>query len=200
MTDPEIEEAYQKVEDLTVKLAHDASYGPVYLQEKLLEARAKQEDVADLVVKVNKSLSAVLQEKIAQEAIVRISTSDKVDQERAALVDILGRYGRLKYLLEAVNVRRKNLLRVTQDVRLLLECLKVGLSAAGAKLYVPVPESQTIRTTTVPNVDQATASKLQEFYDAPGSQPPAAEGTASGGDWLDDLIGVSDADAVEAEK
>jgi len=162
MTDDDIKALYRTLDRMVVPIAHDPTYGPVYLQEKLIEARGKQAEVAEVVVAVNRAISEVLPSRIAQEAVVRISPSSSKAGEREKLDVIRTEHERLKFLLESAHVRRRELARVSSDVRLLLECLKVGMQAPGYR-PPPVTEAETIRATTDPDVDQAQAG-VRAFY------------------------------------
>ncbi len=151
MTPEEISQIYDQLTELEIRLEQKPELGTDYLKDKLLECRQKQNTVTDLIVRINRAYSAARQAVRAQEAAVRVAG---VSQRGAELRDELGKMhderDALKYLIEALNVRRANLGRTSSDIRLMNGIIETEMGNANAgqrrppvKPPAPTPQPET---------------------------------------------------------
>lgn len=209
MEDEQIQAMYDRLALMTVTLEHDASLGPDYLREKLLEARAFQNEASDHVVAINRFLSEARLRMRTLQVAVKMADPGSVAADKIALVDISDRAYRLALVKEAAQVRRQNLTRVAADVRLLLGCMKIGLmTGGGSDQPVQARPAQVLPSdVTPPPVDMATAGfdALEDFY----AQPPVvavetisldSETVSSNGETADPFEGLYGSAAVEVEE
>lgn len=148
MTPQEISQIYETLERLEIKLEQIPEMGTEYLKDKLLECRQKQNTVTDLIVKTNRAYSGSRMAVRAQEAAVRVAgMSARGAELREQLSTMLDERDSLKYLLEALSVRRANLGRTSSDIRLMAGIIeqesRPGNANAGPQRPAPPPPPPT---------------------------------------------------------
>lgn len=144
MTPEAISQTYEMLERLEIKLEQTPELGTEYLKDKLLECRQKQNTVTDLIVKTNRAYSGARMAVRAQESAVRVAgQSQRGPELRDELLKMLDERDALKYLLEALNVRRANLGRTSSDIRLMAGIIeqesRPGVASAGPERPKPAP-------------------------------------------------------------
>lgn len=132
MTPQEISQVYQTLAGLEIQLEHRPERGQEYLTLKLIECREKQNIVTELIVKTNQAYSAVLQARRGQEkALKHAGTSEQGMRLREELAPMLDEYEGLRLLLDALSVRKGNLVRTSSDIRTLSNIITGTLAAGG---------------------------------------------------------------------
>ncbi len=133
MTKEEISQIYDQLTELEIQLIQTPELGTEYLRDKLLECRQKQNTVTELIVRVNRAYSAARQAVRAQETACRVAgVSQRGVELRDELATMLDERDALKYLIEALNVRRANLGRTSSDIRLMNGIIETELNNANA--------------------------------------------------------------------
>lgn len=169
MTPQEISQIYEELERLEIKLEQAAVLGTEYLTDKLLECRQKQNTVTDIIVKTNRAYSGARMAVRAQEAAVRVAgMSARGAELRDELSKMLDERDSLKYLLEALSVRRANLGRTSSDIRLMANIIEAerapGRANAGQERPRPAPPP--VVPTAMPTLDQPRIPTTEEFAGA----------------------------------
>lgn len=166
MTPQEIGAIYDQLDHLMIKLEQVAELGTEYLKTKLLECRQKQNTVTDLIVRCNRSYSAARMAVRAQEAACRVAgMSPRGAELRDELSKMLDERDSLKYLLEALSVRRANLGRTSSDIRLMAGIIeqesRPGNASAGQERPTKAPEKPV--PTELPSLDVVKIPTMAEF-------------------------------------
>ena len=200
VTKEEISQVYQTLETLEIKLEQTPELGTEYLTDRLLECRQKQNTVTDLIVKANRAYSASRQAVRAQEAICRMAgMSERAKEHRDDLAKMLDERDALKYLLEALAVRRANLGRTSSDIRLMAGIIdaerRPGNANAGPQRPTPAPQMPPPEPRLGPQ-SPPTMADFEEGINAIkaklASESPAAE--------VDDLLVATPASPVSEMK
>lgn len=193
MTPQEIGAIYDQLDHLMIKLEQVAELGTEYLKTKLLECRQKQNTVTDLIVRCNRQYSAARMAVRAQEAACRVAgMSPRGAELRDELSKMLDERDSLKYLLEALSVRRANLGRTSSDIRLMAGIIeqesRPGNASAGQERPTKAPEKPV--PTELPSLDVVKIPTMAEFEQgiAQVIEKAKAEGTLPANDSVDEPI------------
>lgn len=146
MIKEEVDRIYRELEAMVVPLDQTSERGPVYLKERLLVCRRMQDRVSGMLLKINQEFSRLKILCRALRASVALAGAGvQAPALREELRTAEDDYDEVRYLAEAVEVKRANLRQTGSDIRLL-----AGIMAEGMRLgEVQPPKKLTpVRETT----------------------------------------------------
>lgn len=121
MTPERVTTIYAELDTLAVTLEQRPELGSVYLLERLMECRRKQDRISEILVLINRELSVTrCAARTLRASIDVIGRSKDTILLRAELQPYVDDEDTLKYLLASVRLRRENLRATSSDIRVMV--------------------------------------------------------------------------------
>ena len=176
LTSEEITAIYNELSTLRVPLDADATKGLEYVKERLMMTRAAQDRCNELMLKVNRALSDVWQEKLVAS---QQQTLQPTSEGKARVANLDGERQEHVLLASMVKMQGQLLSRTAQDIRLLADLTKEQIKLGEIDPHVAGKEEKVSVTDIVDFAQDAVEA----------AQKPAPEPSAKTVD-LSDQSGI----------
>lgn len=185
LTSEEITAIYDELSTLHVPLDADATKGLEYVRERLMMVRAAQDRCHELLLKGNRALSDVWQEKLVAS---QQQTLQPTSEGKARVANLEGERQEHVLLVSMVKMQGQLLSRTAQDIRLLADLTKEQIKLGEIDPHVAGKVEEKSVTDLSNFVQDATAASQTTQINATNSAPASPVKTVD----LSDPSGIID--------